>query len=408
MVEHIVHVGRDVAVGREKAQIRVQACRAGVVVAGTQVAVAHHLSPFTAGDQQHLGVRLEPHHTVHDLRPHRLKGLGPVDVGLLVKPGFQLHHGHHLLATAHSFAQQVQHLRIRPSAVNGLLDSDHLWIVHCLSQEGQYAIKTLEGLMQQHIPLLELFQNRRTRLDLMGPGGAPWGKHPGRIGDQINELRKPHQVHRALHAIERGARQVELAQQKIGQVLGTPRRNLQPHCSAEVAVLQALAQHRAKVAHIFLIHRQVGMPRDPKLRELHHLAAGEQIRQVRAHHAGDTDKLHALGGYLGRHAREARQQAWDANNGDLVLTPKRVAALEAHDEVQRFVRHLGERVRRVQADGYQQRAHLAHKILMHPATLGSVALTVRDDAHPFTCQRRHQRIVVQGVLAFHQVVRLGR
>jgi hypothetical protein len=176
-----------------------------------------------------------------------------------------------------------------------------------------------------------------------------------------------------------------------------------------VAVLQALAQRGAQVLHVFLVHRQVGMARDAELREVAHLAPHEHAGQVRAHHARQRHEQRLAVRHLGRHLDQARQHARHLDDLDRVLAPEGVLAAQAHDEVQRLVGHLRERMRRVEPHGNQQRAHLALEILADPLALRRVALAVRNDVDAVRGKGRHQLVVVQRVLARHERVgRLGQ
>jgi hypothetical protein len=78
-----------------------------------------------------------------------------------------------------------------------------------------------------------------------------------------------------------------------------------------------------------------------------------------------------------------------------------------HDEIERLVGHLRERMRRVQPHGDEQRAHLALKVLVHPFAVGRLAIPVRDDFDAVLLEGGHQLVVVQRVLAAHQIVRGG-
>ncbi|EWS63146.1 hypothetical protein Y695_03623 [Hydrogenophaga sp. T4] len=108
-----------------------------------------------------------------------------------------------------------------------------------------------------------------------------------------------------------------------------------------------------------------------------------------------------------RHAEKPRQDARHLDDGDLVLAAKRVLAGEPHDEVERLVRHLGKRVRGVQAHGQQQGLHFALKELLDPAALARVALTVGHQLDALLLQQGQQFVVVDGVLLRHEGVHLG-
>ena len=127
----------ELGVGGEVADVGVQARGLRVVVAGRQVRVARssRRACLAARDEQQLGVRLQPDDAVHHLRAHRLEPLGPVDVGLLVEARLQLDHRHHFLAAPRRLDQQVHQRRLAAGAVDGLLDRQHVGVVHRLAQE---------------------------------------------------------------------------------------------------------------------------------------------------------------------------------------------------------------------------------------------------------------------------------
>lgn len=185
-------------------------------------------------------------------------------------------------------------------------------------------------------------------------------------------------------------------------------RDLQPQGLAIVALLQALAQSGAQVLHFFLVHRQIGMAGDTELGKLGDLAPGKQVVQVRTDQAGDGDEVRLLGALDRRHAEEARQDARHLHDGDLVLAAESVLAREAHDEVERLVRHLRERMGRVQPHRHQQRLHFLDEELLDPAALARIALAVRDQLDALLLQQRQQLVVVDGVLLGDQRMHLVR
>jgi hypothetical protein len=276
-------------------------------------------------------------------------------------------------------------------------------------RKGEHAVEALEGLVDQHVAALQPLEERLGRRQRDGIRRRVRRKTQLRLVDQVDQLREPRQVHRPVHAVQRLRRQVELRQQEARERFGTAGRHLQAHGLAVVAVLQALAQSGAQVLHVFLVDRKVGMARDAELREVAHLAAREHARQMRPHHARQRHEQRLAVRHLGRHADQARQHARQLDDLDRVLAPEGVLAAQTHDEVERLVGHLRERVRRVEPDRNQQRAHFALEILADPLALRRVALAVRNDVDAVLCKRRHQLVVVERVLARHQRVgRLGQ
>ena len=100
-------------------------------------------------------MRLQADHTIQNLSADGFEHLGPIDVGFFIKAGFQLDHHGHLFATAHRLAQQVHQFSVVAGTVDGLLDGQHLRVVHGLAQERQHTAKALKRLVNQHIALLE-------------------------------------------------------------------------------------------------------------------------------------------------------------------------------------------------------------------------------------------------------------
>ena len=74
-------------------------------------------------------------HAIHDVRPHFLEALSPVDICLFVKARQQFKHHRDGLAVARRLNQQLHHLRLRSGAIHRLLDGDHVRIVRCLLEK---------------------------------------------------------------------------------------------------------------------------------------------------------------------------------------------------------------------------------------------------------------------------------
>ena len=64
---------------------------------------------FTADDETHLGVRLEPEHAVDHMNAGSFQRPGPTDVVLLVETGFQLDQNRDLLPFLARFHQRLDH-----------------------------------------------------------------------------------------------------------------------------------------------------------------------------------------------------------------------------------------------------------------------------------------------------------
>ena len=350
---------------------------------------------------------LEAHHAVDHLGADRFQALGPVDVDLLVEARLEFDHDRHILAASYRLLQQIHQRGARTRAVDGLLDREHGRILDRLAQEGQHGIEALERLVHQCVTLADALEDRLLR--------TLEGHRPRRLvgrEQQFGRARlrdhfaQPHHVHRAMDPVQRLGRQLEFGQQKIRQVGGAARRDFQPYRLAEVALLQPQAQRGAQVLDFFLVDREVRVTGDAELRELRHLATGEQLMQVGADHAGQGDPQLLGAADPGRQLDHALQRSRHLDDGDLVLAAEGIHPVEPDHEIQRLVGHQGERMRGVEADRHQQRLHGAVEVLADPVPLRAVALAMRDDADAVLGQRRQHLVVEDRVLPVDQ--RVGR
>mmetsp|Transcript_100847 Transcript_100847/g.281024 ORF Transcript_100847/g.281024 Transcript_100847/m.281024 type:complete len:722 (+) Transcript_100847:177-2342(+) len=405
LAEHRIGIRREVGVGRQQAQVGVQACRLGVVVAGRDMGIAAQLAVLAARDHQQLGMGLVADDAIDDLGADRLQPLGPVDVGLFVETRLQLDDGHHLLAAPRRLDQQVHQLGLRAGAVDGLLDDQHVGVIDRLAQQLHHRLEALERVMQQHITLLQAVEDRLVpRQPAYRPGRLEGREAQAwRIG-LVDQLVQAHQVDRPIDAVQRRAWQAELFEQKGRQLGRAAVHHLQPHRTAEMAGRQARAQRVAQVGDLFLVHFEVGVARDAELREGLDLAAREQLLQMGADHAGQQHEGLAAIAEAGRQLDDARQHARHLDDGDAVVAAEGILARQPRDEMQRLVGHLRKRVGRIQPDRHQQRPHLALEKLLHPAPLGLVAVGMVEDDDALLQQQGHDLLVEDPVLLVDQRV----
>ena len=98
VVEEVGDVGGDVLVGREEAEVLVDAGGDGVVVAGAEVDVAAQPPGLAPDDQRRLRVDLEAGEAVDDVDARLLEGARPLDVAALVAARLDLDEADGLLA----------------------------------------------------------------------------------------------------------------------------------------------------------------------------------------------------------------------------------------------------------------------------------------------------------------------
>ena len=101
-----------------------------------------------------------------------------------------------------------------------------------------------------------------------------------------------------------------------------------------MALLESFAQGREQVAHIVFVHRQIGMPRYPELRQLLDGAVGEQFLQVGTQHAGQRNQEIFPATQCEWQRQQAGQGARHLDDGNAVGTSQRILSAEFDDEVQ--------------------------------------------------------------------------
>ena len=369
--------------------------------------VAAQLGRLAPRHQQQLGVRLQADHPVHDLRAHGLQPLGPIDVGLFLEARLQLDDAGDFLAAPRRLDQQIHQRRFGAGAINRLLDRQHVGVVHGLVQELHHRVERLERVVQQHVTAPQLLEDRLLAHQRGRPGRRERREAQRRRVGLVDQLVQPHQVHRAVHAVQRAWRQAELLEQELHQFAWAGVDDFEADRLAEVARRQGGAQRLAQVCHVVFVDFEVGVARHAKLRERLDLAPREQFAQVGPDHAGEQHERLAVAAEVRGQPDDTRQDPRYFDDRDRIGSAERVFPSKPGDEVERLVRDLRERVRRVEPHGHEQRAHLVVEELRDPAHLRRRALRMADDANALLRQRRHHLFVENGVLPVDQGVCVG-
>ena len=106
-----------------------------MIVAGTQVRIAHQFAAFAALNQHQLGMRLDADHTVDHHGTRLLQARSQRQVGLLIEARAQLDYGSHFLAGARRVDQRIDDFRSCTAAIERLLDRQHARILGGLMQQ---------------------------------------------------------------------------------------------------------------------------------------------------------------------------------------------------------------------------------------------------------------------------------
>ena len=152
------------------------------------------------------------------------------------------------------------------------------------------------------------------------------------------------------------------------------------------------------VRDLFLVDEEVGVAGDAKLVAAQHGHAREQFTHMAVEDRGEEDEFAAAAAELRGKADEPRQGARRLHNGCTGTAPERIAAFELDHEVQTLVEHLGEGVRRIQADRREDRQQLAEEIFADPLALRRVPVRAAAKVDAFGGKLREQDFVEEPVL----------
>ncbi len=148
----------------EQAEIRIQPCRAVVVVARAEVHVAADAPWRAPHHQTDLRVHLQSANAIDDVCAGFLERARPLDVPLFVKAGHQLDDHRHLFALDGRPLQRLDDRRVRTWPVQRLLDGEHLRIIGRLLDQGHNRIEAVVRVVQQEVALVEDIEDVRLLL----------------------------------------------------------------------------------------------------------------------------------------------------------------------------------------------------------------------------------------------------
>ena len=137
----------DAPIGRHKSKIAVNARGAFVEIPRSQIGIATR----PTADEQNFGVDLQVGQAVFDLGAPCFQLLGPFEVGLFIKTGFDLHKDHHIFALFNGRAQGGNDAGVFGHAVLSNLDVGDFGIVGGLLQQPDDVFVFLIGKMKQQI-----------------------------------------------------------------------------------------------------------------------------------------------------------------------------------------------------------------------------------------------------------------
>ena len=165
------------------------------------------------------------------------------------------------------------------------------------------------------------------------------------------------EVDQAVDGVHVPGLELELVDQEVAQRVGGVRVDLEAdRVLRPAAFAQQGLDGAAEVEHLVLAELRVLVPRDPEQRRVLDVHPREQRVEVRLDDAFDRDPPPAVGQRM-----EPRQQRRDLDPGEPLLAALGVA--NHHGDVERQVRDVGERVRRVDRERREHREDLVEEHL---------------------------------------------
>jgi hypothetical protein len=261
--------------------------------------------------------------------------------------------------------------------------------------------------VQQHVALAHRAQDVVVLVERRGPG-----RHERRVAqrvdvDLVDQRGEAHQVDRAVAAVELVVAELELREQEPREVLGAAVGDLEAQRHAELPVRQLALQRLAQVLDLLLVEPQVGVARHAELRVRHDLAPGKEAAEVLVQDRGEQQERVVAGAQRRGQLHHARQHARRLDDRDRGLAPERVGARQLDDKVEALVADLRERVRGIEPDRREQRAHLVAERRGDPLALRRRELAPAQQPHAAVGERGQDLGVEARVLVGDQRMRLG-
>ena len=396
-VEQIRHVGRDLGLGRQQADVLVDRGGLRVVVPRADVTVAANAIVLLPDHERDLRVRLQSDDAVDDVRARALEEPRPADVPLLVAARRELDERDGLLARFGGPSERAHDRAVlRRRAVDRLLDREDVWVPRSLVDERRDGgLERVVGVLDEHVSLAERLEDVVLSLFVSSEATLRDAFPRRRLQVGTIELRQLPQVlepeHR-LRDVDVGGDQAELLHQQGADRLRHRAVDLQPHgLRRALAPLHDRLDRGQEVVRLRDLDVDVGVARHAEGVDGDDLHAGEQHLRVRRDQLLEREEPLAVG-----ERDEARDDRRHLDPREPAELRRRIAD---HDgEVERQVRDVRERMRGVDRQRGQDREHLP---LERVAKMGACHLVeVRPllDAHSGLGEQRADPLGEHAVL----------
>ena len=202
----------------------------------------------------------------------------------------------------------------------------------------------------------------------------------------LRQRHQPRRVQRPVNQIQVVRGQPQRLEQRLAHKLRALVIDLQPHGVAFAAVVQLVLDRLEQVAGLLLVDVKLAVARHAERPVAQQFVPGKQIRQVMPDQPAQIDVI--LPRIGPRQLDHARQDARDLHHRHVLEHFPVPGHLQPHDEVQRLVEQLRERMRRVNRQRRQHRADLRVVIILHPGQVRRVQFRQLQQADAVGRQRR--------------------
>ena len=399
MVEQVGDIGADLRVGGEDADVFVDPGGAVVVVARADMAVAADAVGFLANGHRNLGVDFQTEQAIGDMDPRLFEPTGPPNVRGLVESGLEFDEHGDLLALFGRLDAGIDDRAAAGGAVERDLDGQHVGVVRGLVDElNDRAAERLVRVLNENITSSDLGEDVDrfvAGLQSWVDNALPLGPTQSRAFD-VGDLVERGRIERRSSDVDRRRVEIEFAEQEVEHLVGHRCIDLEAGGTSEPAPPQFVLDRRQEVVGLVERIGKVGIAGDAEGVVLLHLHARKQLVEM----CGDD--------FLERHEtigvadpEPSGQRVRDLHPGEEFALVPWIA--DDDRQVERQIRHIGERVTRVDSERRKHREDPVAEPLRQPSLVVGVEIAPRRQLDSLLAKGRHDFVDENSLLLGHQV-----
>ena len=202
--------------------------------------------------------------------------LRPLDIIFLVKTRFQLDEDQDLFPGLRRRRQSGNNRRLPADAIKRLLNRQDVWIARRLLNELDNRAEALERMIQDNVAVPEdgkniaLTKKRRRRLR-----NEARIFQVGPIADKLRKLRKESQIEGPWDPVDVDIRNFQIFIKLLNNRGRRVPIDFEPDDLAPLAFMQLIFDFHQQISRVFVVDFQIGVPGDPKTRDIADLDAAE-------------------------------------------------------------------------------------------------------------------------------------